>query len=161
MNTHRMNDEAKQIGDALDVAMRDYDNGRGIRQSALARLSGVPQPTISRTLSGKSVPETETLSKLVAVLGHAALGKTIAAILGNNQHTKAPTIAPLTAKIFALRCDKCGHVSHQSFIDLEANDIISCPACYGLINVADYYGQAQLAEFVKSIGATGFALRKR
>lgn len=161
MNTETKQIEAKQIGDALDAAMRDYDGGRGIKQPALSRLSGVPQPTISRTLSGKSIPETETLSKLVAVLGHATLGKTIAAILGSDQQNKAPTIAPLTAKIFALRCDKCGHVSHQSFIDLESNDSINCPACSSSITVADYYGQSQLAEFVKSIGATGFALRKR
>lgn len=31
------------------------------------------------------------------------------------------TMAPLVAKIFALPCASCGHVSHQSFIDLETN----------------------------------------
>lgn len=53
------------IGNRLDEAMRRA----GIRsQTALARSSGVPQATISRTLKGggKSGPETETIRKLAA-----------------------------------------------------------------------------------------------
>lgn len=71
------------------------------------------------------------------------------------------TMAPLVARIFALPCPSCGQVSHQSFIDLEMNDAIPCPACSNSITVADYYGQAELAEFLKSIGASGFVLRSR
>ena len=71
------------------------------------------------------------------------------------------TMAPLVAKIFALPCSSCGHVSHQSFIDLETNDEIACPDCGTRINVAYYYGQTELAEFLKSIGGSGFVVRKR
>lgn len=71
------------------------------------------------------------------------------------------TMAPLVAPIFALPCTSCGHVSHQRFIDLEMHDTISCPGCGNAIVVTDYYGQTELAEFVKSIGATGFVLRRR
>lgn len=160
MNTRAMNTEAKQIGDALDAAMKDYNGGRGMSQSELHRISGVPQPTISRTLKGKSIPETSTLTKLVAILGTEKLGKAVASII-NNREQKAPTIAPLTAKLFALRCHECGHVFHKSFIDLESSDSVACDSCSASVNVADYYGQAHLAEFLKSIGATGIALRKR
>lgn len=160
MNTSAMNTEAKQIGDALDSAMKEYDSGRGIGQSDLCRLSGVPQPTISRTLKGKSIPETSTLTKLVAVLGTDKLGKAVASIISAREQ-QAPTIAPLTAKLFALRCNECGHVFHKSFIDLESSDTLACDSCSASVNVTDYYGQTQLAEFLKSIGATGIALRNR
>lgn len=56
------------IADELDKAMRDFRNGKGITQPELTALSGVPQPTISRTLKGKSTPETKTLIKLAAAL---------------------------------------------------------------------------------------------
>ncbi|MGF6697641.1 transcriptional regulator with XRE-family HTH domain [Paraburkholderia sp. MM5496-R1] len=53
------------IGDLLDQAMKR----RGIRsQGALSRLSGVPQPTINRTLKNVSVPEFSTLKKLADAL---------------------------------------------------------------------------------------------
>lgn len=71
------------------------------------------------------------------------------------------TTAPLVAKIFALPCSSCGHVSHQSFIDLEMNNEIPCPSCGVKISVAYYYGQTELAEFLKSLGAGGFVARKR
>lgn len=71
------------------------------------------------------------------------------------------TMAPLAGKFFALPCTECGKVSHQSFIDLEMNDSIPCPSCGNAILVADYYGQSDLAEFLKSIGASGFVLRAR
>ena len=74
-------EDAKKISDALDRAMKGYNGGRGIGQSELARRSGVPQPTINRTLKGKSIPETDTLSKLVSVLGIDAFGKVIASLL--------------------------------------------------------------------------------
>lgn len=159
MNICAMNDDAKKIGDAIDAAMKAFNGGKGIGQSDLSRRSGVPQPTISRTLKGKSIPETDTLSKLVSVLGPDTLGKTIAAIIHKTE--SGPTMAPLVVKAFALPCIKCGHVSHQSFIDLEMSDTISCPSCGNQINVASYYGKPQLEEFLKSIGATGFVLRKR
>jgi transcriptional regulator with XRE-family HTH domain len=59
------------IADDLDQAMRDYcwpDGRMGISQPELAGLSKVPQPTISRTLKGKSIPETKTLTKLANTL---------------------------------------------------------------------------------------------
>jgi transcriptional regulator with XRE-family HTH domain len=56
---------AMNIGDLLDQAMKL----RGIRsQGALSRLSGVPQPTINRTLKNVSVPEFSTLKKLADAL---------------------------------------------------------------------------------------------
>lgn len=55
------------IADQLDKAMADFRPG-GISQPELAQLSGVPQPTISRTLKGKSIPETKTLIKLARAL---------------------------------------------------------------------------------------------
>ena len=56
-------DLAKQI----DQAMREWKPKR-LSQAELARLSGVPQPTISRTLKGDSIPETETLLRISKVL---------------------------------------------------------------------------------------------
>lgn len=56
------------IANQLDQAMRSYDNNKGISQAALAALSKVPQPTISRTLKGNSIPETKTLIKLARAL---------------------------------------------------------------------------------------------
>lgn len=58
---------AMDIADELDIAMRNFRPG-GISQPELAKLSGVPQPTISRTLKGKSTPETSTLVKLARAL---------------------------------------------------------------------------------------------
>lgn len=58
-----MMDLAKQI----DQAMREWKPKR-LSQAELARLSGVPQPTISRTLKGDSIPETETLLRISKVL---------------------------------------------------------------------------------------------
>lgn len=58
---------AMTIGTRLDEAMAH----REIRsQSALARLSGVPQPTINRILKGggKKGPETATIKKLADAL---------------------------------------------------------------------------------------------
>lgn len=55
------------LADELDKAMAAYRPG-GISQAELARISGVPQPTISRTLKGTSIPETKTLLKLAQAL---------------------------------------------------------------------------------------------
>lgn len=87
-----METPAQQIATALDSAMRAFDNGNGIGQAELSRRSGVPQPTISRTLKGKSIPETDTLTKLISVLGpkNVALGKEVASIL--------PTIYAVSTK---------------------------------------------------------------
>lgn len=51
------------IGDRLDLAMRKAGHAS---QAALARASGVPQPTIARVLkgTGRGGPETETIRKL-------------------------------------------------------------------------------------------------
>lgn len=66
---HTMKSPAEEIASAIDAAMKKYDSGRGISQAELSRKSGVPQPTISRTLSGKTVPEVDTLSRIISVLG--------------------------------------------------------------------------------------------
>lgn len=83
-NILNMNQDAKMIGDAIDAAMKRFDGGKGISQADLARRSGVPQPTINRSLKGRSVPETKTLSKLGTVLGAGYLGKTVAALVDNH-----------------------------------------------------------------------------
>lgn len=77
-------------------------------------------------------------------------------------HNQAPqTVVSLTIPMFALGCTKCGHVSHQSFIELELHDLIPCPSCGANVAVADYYGQAELEVILKSLGGTGLSLRKR
>ncbi len=79
-------DVAQAIASALDEAMRTFYKGKRISrisQADLSRRSGVPQPTISRTLQGKSIPETETISRLVSVLGtgNVKIGEVIASLL--------------------------------------------------------------------------------
>lgn len=60
-----ISDMKKTIADRLDQLMKL----RGVRsQSELARRSGVPQATISRTLKGGSVPELDTVRKLAEAL---------------------------------------------------------------------------------------------
>jgi transcriptional regulator with XRE-family HTH domain len=62
-------DNARGFGDRLDELMQAnplYAGNRG--QSALARASGVPQPTISRILKKKAAPEMETVTKLAVAL---------------------------------------------------------------------------------------------
>lgn len=54
----------ENIGDRLDGLMQAHPLYRGRGQSALARNTGVPQPTINRTLSNNSVPEMATVVKL-------------------------------------------------------------------------------------------------
>ena len=56
------------IAEQIDKAMKAR-KPKPWGQAELSRVSGVPQPTISRTLKGKSVPETETLSRLAKTLG--------------------------------------------------------------------------------------------
>lgn len=60
------------IANQLDKAMRAY-RPNGITQAELSALSGVPQPTISRTLSGDSTPETKTILKLARALNISPL----------------------------------------------------------------------------------------
>ena len=55
------------IAEQIDQAMKAF-RPKPMSQSELARRSGVPQATISRTLKGISVPETETLTKLAKAL---------------------------------------------------------------------------------------------
>lgn len=86
------------IADELDHAMLNFrhQGGRkGISQPELAALSGVPQPTISRTLKGLSTPETKTLMKLAK-----ALGCTLGGYTGGNQ--ASPSYAA-NSKVRALK----------------------------------------------------------
>jgi transcriptional regulator with XRE-family HTH domain len=54
------------IAERIDRMMRE----RKIKsQSALARASGVPQPTIARILNRQNVPELNTVTKLASALG--------------------------------------------------------------------------------------------
>jgi transcriptional regulator with XRE-family HTH domain len=63
-------DKKKTIGDRLDELMQSHTTyGRRGGQSALARATGVPQPTINRILSNKSIPESETARKLALAFG--------------------------------------------------------------------------------------------
>lgn len=152
----------QQIAEALDAAMANYYGpGKNMSGAQLSRLSGVPQPTISRTLSGKSTPETETLVKLVMVLGakNVNLSDSINAILPLPD--KAKTISPMVARCFSLPCKSCGNKTFQSFIDLESNDYITCDACNALIDVAEYYPRTVLQTFIESIGRGDIVLRKR
>lgn len=98
------------IADELDKAMRDFRPG-GITQPELAELSGVPQPTISRTLKGKSTPETKTLIKLAKTLkctlggytGTAAAHKAYATTNVRDLKTKEPdALPPQVAEILKL-----------------------------------------------------------
>lgn len=61
----RMYSQRMTIGNRLDKAMQD---AKIQSQSALQRISGVPQATISRILKGNGTkgPETETVRKLAA-----------------------------------------------------------------------------------------------
>lgn len=70
LNTEGMKKTPAQlIADALDFAMQTAHNGKRMSQAELSRQSGVPQPTISRTLSGETIPELATLAPLIHVLG--------------------------------------------------------------------------------------------
>lgn len=82
---------ALTIANALEAAMRTYNNGVGITQNELSRLSSVPQPTISRTLKAKTIPETRTLARLIAVLGaeNVRLGQDILNLLPGVTEPKA------------------------------------------------------------------------
>jgi transcriptional regulator with XRE-family HTH domain len=63
-------DKNENIGDRLDGLMQGHTvYGKRGGQSALARATGVPQPTINRILSNKSVPESETARKLAGAFG--------------------------------------------------------------------------------------------
>jgi len=75
------------IANELDKAMAGYRKG-GISQAELAKLSGVPQPTISRTLKGLSVPETKTLIKLARAL-NCTLGGYTGGSSGPAQYERA------------------------------------------------------------------------
>lgn len=59
----------ENIGDRLDGLMQAHPLYRGRGQSALARNTGVPQPTINRILGNKSVPEMATVVKLAEAFG--------------------------------------------------------------------------------------------
>jgi transcriptional regulator with XRE-family HTH domain len=72
----------------------------GINQNQLARLSGVPQPTIGRILSGKTHdPKNTTLAKLVAHLGHTldelSSGQSLELREDKSTYNNAPTAEEL------------------------------------------------------------------
>lgn len=77
-------------------------------------------------------------------------------------HKDSPqrSISSLAVSMFAVRCAKCGEVSHKSFMELELNDTLPC-SCGATISVADYYGQSDLEKILKGLGGDGFVLRKR
>ena len=53
------------------LLLKQWMDEAGLNQNQLARLSGVPQPTIGRILSGETYdPKNITLAKLVVHLGH-------------------------------------------------------------------------------------------
>ena len=58
---------ASEIAAQIDHAMTARKTKQW-SQSELSRVSGVPQPTISRTLKGKTTPDTETLTKIARAL---------------------------------------------------------------------------------------------
>jgi hypothetical protein len=58
-----------EIGDRLNGLMQAHQLYRGRGQSALARTTGVPQPTINRILGNKSIPEMATVVKLAEAFG--------------------------------------------------------------------------------------------
>ena len=106
MNTYRMKTPASLIADAIDDAMKAFNNGRGIGQSELSRRSGVPQPTISRTLKGKTLPEVNTLSKLLEVLGagNVKLSQSVKALIPQDEYApavkpEAPSLSPIAMRI--------------------------------------------------------------
>lgn len=152
---------AQLIADALDAAMKTANNGKPMTQASLSRLSGVPQPTISRTLSGKSIPEIQTLAPLVSVLGvgNVDLASSIEALLPAMENHQ-PALSLLTIQMFAIGCKSCGKVTHKSLMELDMSDTTKC-TCGATINITDYYREPQLQVILKSLGGSGFALRKR
>lgn len=83
------------IADELDSAMKAFNGHKGISQAELAKKSGVPQPTISRTLKGVSQPETATLRKLAKFLG---------ATIGGVSGDPAPPSYATPGKVTDFRC---------------------------------------------------------
>jgi len=63
--------------------------------------------------------------------------------------------------IYALPCPECGKVSHKSFLQLETEDRLPCDHCPVSINVADYYGSAELYAIAVSLGSPNVILRER
>jgi transcriptional regulator with XRE-family HTH domain len=50
-------------------ALREARSAAGLTQRALARLAGVPQPTVARIESGTVVPRVDTLERLLRPCG--------------------------------------------------------------------------------------------
>ena len=65
---------------ALAQRLRELRARLGLQQRELAHLLGVPQPTLSCWETGRSVPSTRSLRRIVATLGPDAL--TVADLLG-------------------------------------------------------------------------------
>ncbi len=66
---------ASELRVALISELIDARNEKGITQRELEQLSGVSQPVIARMESGKTVPNLDTIIKILA-----ALGKTLAVV---------------------------------------------------------------------------------
>lgn len=60
----------KAFGLELTGRIQGIKERKGISQSELYRMSGVPQKTISRMENGLSSPNMETMSKLIGALGY-------------------------------------------------------------------------------------------
>jgi transcriptional regulator with XRE-family HTH domain len=54
--------------------LRDARRGAGLTQRELARIAGVPQPTVARIESRAVVPRVDTLDRLLRVCGIALEG---------------------------------------------------------------------------------------
>ncbi len=51
------------------ATLRSARHGAGLSQRALARLAGIPQPTVARIESGVVVPRVDTLDRLLRACG--------------------------------------------------------------------------------------------
>lgn len=146
----------------LDNQLRELS----LTPTAFARESGtINQPTVQRIISGETrSPGLTVITKIEKAIHdlRAARGMPSVAYTGQIQssESKPKTISLLAVQMYAIRCTKCGEVSHKSFMELELNDTLPCP-CGASINVADYYGQSDLEVILKNLGGDGFVLRKR
>ena len=98
--------EAKRIADELNAAMAEFvdptTGKKGISARQLGLRSGVPQPTISRTLSAESIPETKTLAKLSSALGRKIGGYQAAGVDSVLDHDDSELIAEAVALMRAM-----------------------------------------------------------
>lgn len=113
--------ERMSIGNRLDEAMKEAGFAS---QSALARASSVPQPTINRILSGITPrgPETETVRRLAQTCGvsftwlNEGIGPRQR--LANEDSTLRPEVLALAEKLTRLPAEKLAALS--VLLDLDA-----------------------------------------